>query len=124
MIYRILADAVLAVHLLYVVFVVTGGLLAARLAWVAWLHLPAAAWGAAVELFGFWCPLTPLENAFRTRAGIGGYEEGFIEHYLLPLLYPGALTREIQIGLGAGVVVLNGLVYAWIWRRRRGRRRP
>lgn len=123
--YRILADAVLGVHLLYIVFVVLGGLLVVRWGWVAWLHLPAAAWGAAVELFGFWCPLTPLENHFRARAGLGGYEEGFIERYLLSLIYPGRLTRGMQIALGAGVVLLNLGVYGWIlWRRRRGADAP
>ena len=118
MLYRVLADAVLGVHLLYIVFVVVGGLLVARWAWVAALHLPAAAWGAAVELCGLWCPLTPLENAFRARAGEGGYEGGFIERYLLPLIYPGALTREMQLAMGAGVVLLNLGLYFWIWRRR------
>ena len=119
MIYRILADATLGVHMLYIVFVVLGGLFVVRWGWVAWLHVPAALWGAMVELFGFWCPLTPLENYFRDKAGIGAYERGFIERYLLPLIYPGELTRAMQLVLGVGVVVLNVSVYAWIWRRRR-----
>jgi hypothetical protein len=119
MIDRVLADAALGIHLLYIVFVVLGGLLAARWPWVAWIHVPAAAWGALVELYGFWCPLTPLENYFRERAGLGGYQGGFIEEYLLPLIYPGRLTRAMQLGLGAGVVLLNLAIYAWIWRHRR-----
>ena len=119
MIDRVLADAVLGVHMLYIVFVVLGGLLVARWPWVAWLHLPAAAWGAMVELFGWWCPLTPLENYFREQSGAGGYGGGFIETYLLPLIYPGELTRAMQIGLGTGVVLLNVAIYAWILKRRR-----
>ena len=117
--YRILANAVVGVHLLYIVFVVLGGLLVARWRWVAWLHLPAAAWGAAVELFGSWCPLTPLENHFRENAGLRGYEGGFIETYLLPLIYPGQLTRGMQLALGTGVVLLNLVIYGWAWRHRR-----
>ena len=117
--YRFLADAVLAFHLLYILFVVLGGLLVLRWGWVVWLHLPAAAWGAAVEFFAFWCPLTPLENHFRERAGAGGYQGGFIERYLLPLIYPGELTRGMQLSLGTFVVLLNLGVYLWVWRRRR-----
>lgn len=122
--YRTLADAVLVVHLFYIAFVALGGLLVARWGWVAWLHLPAVAWGAAVELFGLWCPLTPLENHFRERAGLGGYEGGFIERYLLPLIYPGQLTRGIQIALGVGVLALNLAIYARVWRQRRGEKGP
>jgi len=118
--YRLLADAVLGLHLLYILFVVLGGLFVLRWAWVALLHLPAALWGALVELFGFWCPLTPLENHFRRRAGEGGYQGGFIERYLVPLIYPGELTRGMQIGLGVFVVLLNLAVYLWAWRRRGG----
>lgn len=122
--YRILADVVLGVHMIYIVFVVLGALLVARWAWVAWLHIPAAAWGALVELFGFWCPLTPLENHFRERAGAEGYADGFIEEYLLPLIYPGELTRTMQLVLGAGVIVVNIAAYAWVLWRRRSREAP
>ena len=116
---RLLADAVLGFHLLYILFVVLGGLLVLRWGWVVWLHLPAALWGVLVELFGFWCPLTPLENHFRRRAGEGGYPGGFIERYLVPLVYPGELTRTMQVGLGVFVVLLNVAVYLWVRSRRR-----
>lgn len=118
--YRLLADLVVVVHLAFVVFVVLGGLLVLRRGWVAWLHLPAALWGALIELFGWVCPLTPLEQWLRRRAGEAGYPGGFVEHYLLPILYPGELTREIQVMLGVAVLVLNLAVYGWVLRRRRG----
>lgn len=119
MIYRALADSVLLIHLLFIVFVLAGGLLALRWPKWVWVHLPAALWGAAIEFMGWICPLTPLENHFRRMAGAAGYTEDFIGHYLLPALYPHALTREIQIAMGAAVVVLNLIVYAAVWRQRR-----
>jgi hypothetical protein len=118
--YRLLADAVVAVHFAFVLFVVLGGVAALRWRWVAWLHLPAAAWGAAIELTGWICPLTPLENLLRRRAGQAGYGGGFIEEYLVPVLYPAGLTPAIQIGLGVAVLVINGVVYAVYFRRRGG----
>lgn len=119
--YGLLADLVVVVHLGFVVFVVVGGLLVFRWGWVVWLHLPAALWGALIEFFGWMCPLTPLEQWLRRRAGEAGYEGGFVEHYVLPVLYPGELTREIQIALGVGVVVLNLCIYGWLLRSRRER---
>lgn len=119
MAYRILADGVLVLHLLFVAFVVAGGLLALRWPRAAWLHLPALAWGVAIEFIGWTCPLTPLENALRRWGGEAGYAGGFIDHYLLPLLYPLALTRELQWTLGAGLLAFNAAVYLWAWRRRR-----
>ena len=119
-----LAHLTVLAHLAFVAFVVLGGLLALRWPRVVWIHLPCAAWGALVELAGWICPLTPLEQHFRERAGVGTYATSFLEHYLVPLLYPGALTRAVQIGLGVGVVALNAAVYAWVWRawvRRRNR---
>ena len=118
--YALLADLVLVAHLAFVVFVVAGGLLAVRWAWVAWIHLPCAAWGATVELAGWICPLTPLEVEWRRRAGEEGFSGGFLDHYVMPILYPEGLTREVQIALGAIVIVLNLAVYAWVWRRHRG----
>lgn len=108
-------------HLLFVVFVVGGGLLLLRWPALVWVHLPAAVWGVLIELFGWVCPLTPLENSLRRRAGAAGYEGGFVEHYLLPVLYPGALTREVQFALAAAVVGVNLAVYAWVLRARRKR---
>ena len=85
---------------------------------VLWLHLPCAAWGAWIELTGGICPLTPLENQLRLRAGGSGYEVGFVDHYLMPILYPVGLTRPVQIALGTAVIVFNVAVYSWVlWRR-------
>ena len=123
MLWRLMADAVLLLHLLFVVFAVLGGLLALRWRWVPWLHLPALAWGATVEFTGWICPLTPLENLLRRAGGEAGYAGGFIEHYLLPLLYPAALTRDVQWLLGGGLVLFNLVVYLALWRRRRRLRR-
>ena len=113
-----LADAVLLVHLLFILFAVTGGLLALRWRWMPWLHLPALAWGATVEFTGWICPLTPLENALRQAGGAAGYAESFVGHYLLPLIYPGALTRELQLVLGGLLLLINAAAYALVWRRR------
>lgn len=115
----VLADMVLALHLLFIVFVVFGAALLWRWPRLAWLHLPAALWGAFVECSGAVCPLTPLENRLRETAGAQGFAGGFVEHYLLPLIYPDALTRELQLLLGAGVVLVNVLLYAlWLSRHR------
>lgn len=124
--YALAAAAVLLLHLAFVLFVVFGALLVARWRVLAWLHLPAAAWGFFVELSGRGCPLTAWENLLRMRAGLEGYDGGFIEQYVLPLLYPGSLTREIQLGLAAGVVLVNLALYSWVFLRPgpRARRRP
>jgi hypothetical protein len=116
MLYPLLADLVLIVHLAFVVFVLCGGLLVLRWRWIAWLHLPAAAWGAVVEFTGWICPLTPLENWMRARSGEVGNEHDFIARYLLPILYPGDLTRDLQLLLGIVVIVLNAAVYWWLLR--------
>ena len=119
MAYGLLADLVLLAHAGFVAFVVLGGLLV--LAWprLAWLHLPAVAWGAGIEFTGAICPLTPLENHLRALAHQQGYAGGFVEHYVFGLLYPDGLTRNVQLALGAGVIVINVLVYAAVWRRHR-----
>jgi len=114
----LLADLVFAGHTVFVVFVLTGGLLVLRRPRAAWVHVPCALWGAWVEVAGWVCPLTPLEISLRRAAGEAGYSEGFLEHYVEPVLYPSGLTREIQVGLGLAVVALNVVVYAWVWRRR------
>ena len=119
MLFRIAADGVLLIHLLFIVFVVLGGALAFRWRWVAFVHLPAAAWGVFVELTGRICPLTYLENDFRRQAGQAGYGESFIEHYLLNVVYPDGLTPEIQYGLAGIVLALNLLLYGWLIYRRR-----
>ena len=124
MIYRALADLVLVVHLSFVLFVVLGGLLALRWPRAAWLHVPAALWGVLIEYTGWICPLTPLENALRTRGGEAGYNGGFIEHYIQPLLYPAGLTRSTQVVLGTLVLVLNLTAYGIALSRMRRREFP
>ena len=114
---RLLADVLVAAHLAFIVFVVAGGLLALRHRGWAALHLPAVAWGAFAELTGTLCPLTPLENSLRRTAGDAGYEGGFIEHYVIPLIYPDALTSRLQVVLGLTVIAVNLVVYAFVWRR-------
>ena len=113
--YLWLADLTLCLHAGFVLFVIFGGLLVLRWRWIAWLHLPAAAWGAFVEFTGWICPLTPLENWLRAQGGETSYRSDFIAQYLLPMLYPGDLTRDLQLLLGTGVVVLNTAVYWWLW---------
>jgi hypothetical protein len=123
MFFRLAADAVVVVHLLFIVFVLFGGLLVLRWRWLVILHVPALVWGAVVEFFHFYCPLTPLENALRSQAGTQGYDGGFIEHYLIPLIYPAGLTPQIQLWLGGIVVLCNVLVYSWLAGRRWWRRK-
>jgi hypothetical protein len=117
--YALLADLVLVLHLAFVLFVALGALLVWKWRGLAWVHLPAAAWGAAIEFAGWICPLTPLENRLRALAGEAAYEEDFIARYLLPVIYPTGLTREAQIALGLIVVVVNAAIYAAILLRRR-----
>lgn len=114
---RILVTAVVLVHMAFVAFVVAGGVLALRWPRAAWIHLPAALWGTLITLVGVTCPLTPLENWLRVRAGATPYETGFLEHYLLPILYPVAMTRGLQIATGVFVIGANLLVYWRVFRR-------
>jgi hypothetical protein len=118
------ADAIVVLHVAFVAFVAAGGLLVWRWPRLAWLHLPCAIWGAAVSFGGWICPLTPLENHLRLRAGEAGYSGDFVARYLLPVLYPEGLTREAQVVLGALVVVVNAAVYGLAWRRARRPSRP
>ena len=120
---RLLADAVLVLHGLFILFAIGGGLLVWRWPRLAWLHLPAVAWAAWVAWFGWECPLTPLENALRRAAGQAGYSGGFIDHYLLGVIYPKGLTRGAQIASGTFVALLNLAVYGLLIRRRRRARR-
>ena len=114
--YRLGADLVLLLHLTFVLFVLAGGLLVLKRPRLAWVHLPAVAWGAVVEFTGWICPLTPLENELRTLAGGSTYDAGFIQHYILPLLYPADLTRGSQLILGMIVIGVNVALYGWLWR--------
>lgn len=125
MLHAWLANAVVVLHALFVVFVFAGGFLVWRWPRLAWLHLPAAAWGAVVEFTGWICPLTPLEIWLRTEAGADGYTGGFVQHYVEPILYPPGLTPGVQWILGAAVVGVNLFAYGRLWlRRRREKRSP
>lgn len=116
--YQIAADLVLVVHLAFILFILFGGFLALRWKIVPWLHLPTVVYGAAIEFVGWVCPLTPLENKLRVLADQQGYESGFVEHYLLPIVYPSGLTDSVQLVLGTVVIILNVVIYAIVWKRR------
>lgn len=127
MLYRILADAALAIHVLFILFVVLGGLMVFRWPRIAWVHVPTFLWGAGIEIIGWRCPLTDLENHWRAQGAQVGYETSFVEHYLLPLIYPellfpGGFPRWVFALLGLAVLAINGAIYWWLWRRRRASR--
>lgn len=119
MLYRLLADAVLLLHLAFILFVVLGAPFVWRFRRLAWLHVPAVIWAGVIEFTGQVCPLTPLENHLRRLGGEAGYTGGFIEHYLLPVIYPPGLSREMQLALGFAVIVINLLAYGWLLHRAR-----
>jgi hypothetical protein len=124
---RIAIDAVLLLHFTFIAFALGGALLVVRWHWLFLVHVPAAIWGAFVELSGRICPLTFIENRLRSHAGIAGYDESFIEHYLTSIIYPAGLTTGIQFALAAVVIVVNVSIYGWMLHRRFGRhatRRP
>ena len=120
MLFQALADLVVLVHLAFIVFVVLGGVLTLRWRRIAWVHIPAVLWSALLEFCGWICPLTPLENWLRHAGGASGYSGGFVEQYVVPIVYPAALTREAQVTLGLLVCVVNGAIYVRLWRFRRG----
>ena len=115
---KLAADSVVLLHFAFILFVVLGGLVVLRWPRFSWLHMPAAAWGAFIELTGWICPLTPLENRLRIAAGETGYSGGFIEEYLIPVVYPDGLTRWVQISLGVGVIAINLVFYGLLVARR------
>jgi hypothetical protein len=119
MIYRLAANGVLIAHLAFVLFVVFGALLVLRWPRLMYLHIPAFVWGGIIEFTGMICPLTPLEVQLRQLSGAAGYQGGFIEHYIVALLYPSALTRNVQIVLGFLAVVPNVVIYTWLLVRRK-----
>lgn len=119
MAYRLLADLVVLLHFGFVFLVLFGGLFALRWRRAVLLHAPAALWGVWIELSGDLCPLTPLENWLRAQSGQRGYAGGFVEHYLLPTLYPAGLTREVQFVLAGVAAAANVIVYALVWRQAR-----
>jgi hypothetical protein len=113
----LIADIIVFAHLLFILFVLLGGLLVLKWKWMVYLHIPAAIWGALIEFMGWICPLTPLENRLRRMGGEIGYSGDFVEQYIIPLIYPRGLTREIQIILGIAVIVMNLAVYFVVIRR-------
>lgn len=123
MLLQAIADLVVLIHLAFVVFVAVGGVLAVRWRWIPWLHLPAVLWSALLELCGWMCPLTPLENWLRLTGGAPEYSDSFVEHYVLPIVYPTALTREVQVALGLLLCFANAAIYLRLWQIRRGRSR-
>ena len=116
-----MADLIVIIHAGFILFVIFGGFLALKWRNLIWLHLPAAIWGVLVELFGWFCPLTYYENSLRQTDG-GGYTSSFLEHYLIPIIYPSALSREIQIGLGIILALFNLLIYRKLYSERNGNR--
>jgi hypothetical protein len=116
---RILGNFVLALHFAFVVFSVLGGFLVLWNRWIAWLHVPAVLWSSFVNLFSHVCPLTPMENRFRQLAGQAGYEGGFVEHYIAPLVYPGGMPRRMELIAGWSILTWNAFVYAFVvlWRK-------
>ena len=116
--FQAVADLVVLFHLAFIVFAVLGGALALRWRWMPWVHLPAVLWGALLEFCGWMCPLVPLENWLRHAVGASGYPGGFVEHYVLPILYPAALTREVQVALGLLMCFVNAAIYLCLWRYR------
>lgn len=115
MLYSLAAAVVLLIHFGFILFVLAGSLLALRYRWVVAVHLPAAVWGFVVEWTGRGCPLTGIENFLLTKAGQTGYSESFVEHYLLPIIYPTGMTRQVQVVLACSVVVINLLLYGWLF---------
>ena len=116
MLYQLSADLIVILHFGFVLFVLMGGILLVKWPRLAWLHLPAVAWGAFVEFSGWMCPLTPLENWLRVHGGDASYAGDFIAQYVMTLLYPETLTRELQLVLGTAVIAVNLVIYAWLWR--------
>ena len=119
MITLFLAESILIIHFVFVIFAVFGGILVLKWKKIIWVHLPAVIWATLIEFTGWICPLTPLENWLRYQGGESGYSTGFIEYYILPLLYPDMLTRNLQITLGALLLGFNLIIYLWIFFRRR-----
>jgi hypothetical protein len=119
MFYKILADLVVVLHFAFVLFVIFGGFLVLWSKRVAWLHIPAVIWAILIEFIGWTCPLTILEKILRQKSGALAYRSGFIEHYILPVLYPTILTRRLQVILGFLVFAINVGIYYWVLRHHR-----
>lgn len=118
--YRILADMTVLIHLCFIAFSVLGGFLVLRGKWWACVHIPAVLWAALIEFRGWLCPLTPIENWLRRAGGAAGYKAGFVEHYIVPIIYPSLLTQKMQMTLGILLLTVNLFIYAWAWHCRAG----
>ena len=116
MAYNLAAIAVALLHLLFILFVLFGGFLVLKWNWLKWVHLPAAVWGVMIEFFSWWCPLTKWENYFLRQAGKAGYSGGFVSHYIMPVIYPPGLTRELEIAIGLIVLAVNLAIYVKVFR--------
>jgi hypothetical protein len=122
MVYCLLADVVFIIHLCFIVFVVIGAFFVLKWRWVAFIHIPAVIWGLAIEFLNAPCPLTPWEQQLLLRAGEEAYRGGFVDHYIVPLIYPDANPRFF-LEAGIFLLVLNCVVYAWIIMRMRAKKR-
>jgi hypothetical protein len=125
-VYAILADAIVVLHLLFILFVVSGGFLALKWPKLVYLHIPAVVWGVYIEFSGGICPLTPWENWLRLQSDQLGYQGGFIEHYIIPIIYPAGLTRDVQMVLGLAALLINVVAYSLLvmqWRKRSNKKR-
>lgn len=121
MYYKLAADLVVIIHFAFIIFAILGGLLVLYRRWIAWFHVPAGMWAAAISFGGWICPLTPIELSLRQSAGQHGYEGGFVEHYIIPVIYPEAYTPQLAILLGVGVIIINVIIYGFVfykWRKR------
>ncbi|HOO39465.1 MAG TPA: DUF2784 domain-containing protein [Deltaproteobacteria bacterium] len=121
-IYQVLADGVVILHLFFIVFVILGGMLVLVRPKIIWLHIPCVIWGILIELTGGICPLTPLELYLRTKTGESAYTGDFVIHYIEPIIYPGGLTRELQILFSIAVIMVNTAVYTWVFLRHKKKR--
>ena len=119
MVERLFADFLVLFHFVFILFVIIGGFLVIRWRWIIWLHIPCAIWGALIEFAGWICPLTPWENYLRVAAGSSGYSGGFIEHYIIPIIYPSGLTRELQLIFGGVVILINIIAYVLVFIKRK-----
>lgn len=123
MIARALADLVIVLHFAFILFAALGGFAVLRRPRLAWAHVPVFLWGGGIEIVGGICPLTHLENRFRVLGGAQGYADSFVEHYILPLIYPallfpGGFPRQGFVAIGAVVLLVNGVIYWRLWSRR------
>ena len=116
MVYNVSATALALLHLAFILFVLVGGFAVLRWPKLAWVHVPAAVWGVMIEFAGWWCPLTKWENQLLRAAGRAGYDTGFVNHYIMPIIYPAGLTRGLEIAIGVFVLALNLAIYVRVFR--------